>query len=298
MQMRRSALASAAVLLLGCAALRAGVAVTLTAASDAFLLQSEPGNNYGAGGALCVAGDAAGGSSSSRFDTLLGFNAGPAFEAFDAALGAGQWDIAAAELTLFEVAEPSNALFPRGVGQTEVRWLSIEEWTEGTGGPRSPTMDGVTWGDLSGLLTGAAIEPLCIMPNQSVAGGDGFRSSPLALPPGFAGALASGGSITLHLTAVSSGTGFTFHSRNFADPTVRPMLTITASAAFIRGDVNCDGAFNNFDIDPFVLALIDAQAYASAFPGCDRLRADMDQDLAVTNFDIDPFVNCLVNGCE
>jgi len=34
----------------------------------------------------------------------------------------------------------------------------------------------------------------------------------------------------------------------------------------VRGDLNCDGAVNNFDIDPFVLALTDATAYAAAWP--------------------------------
>lgn len=63
------------------------------------------------------------------------------------------------------------------------------------------------------------------------------------------------------------------------------------------GDVNCDGAFNNFDIDPFVLALLDPAGYAAQFPFCDRLNADIDQDGLVNNFDIDPFVDCVLNGC-
>jgi hypothetical protein len=32
------------------------------------------------------------------------------------------------------------------------------------------------------------------------------------------------------------------------------------------GDVNCDGAINAFDIDPFVLALTDPVAYAAEYP--------------------------------
>lgn len=64
-----------------------------------------------------------------------------------------------------------------------------------------------------------------------------------------------------------------------------------------RGDVNCDGRINNFDIDPFVLALSDATAYASEHPACDINTADANADGQVNNFDIDGFVACLVNGC-
>ncbi|MGE0481782.1 MAG: hypothetical protein AB7Q17_15050 [Phycisphaerae bacterium] len=58
----------------------------------------------------------------------------------------------------------------------------------------------------------------------------------------------------------------------------------------IPGDANCDGVVDNFDIDPFVLALTNPAAYAAAFPSCDILTADINLDNAVDNFDIDPFV--------
>jgi hypothetical protein len=63
-----------------------------------------------------------------------------------------------------------------------------------------------------------------------------------------------------------------------------------------RGDVNCDGNVNNFDIDAFVLALVDPTAYAAQYPGCDIAAADIDGDGAVNNFDIDPFVACVIAG--
>jgi hypothetical protein len=67
--------------------------------------------------------------------------------------------------------------------------------------------------------------------------------------------------------------------------------------ALTRGDLNCDGVINAFDIDPFVLALTDPAGYAAAFPGCNILNADIDCDGAVGPFDIDPFVQCLTVGC-
>jgi hypothetical protein len=65
---------------------------------------------------------------------------------------------------------------------------------------------------------------------------------------------------------------------------------------FEPGDVNCDGAVNNFDIDSFVLALSDPEAYGLAYPQCDRLLADINGDGAVNNFDIDPFVALISGG--
>ncbi|MGE0480857.1 MAG: hypothetical protein AB7Q17_10345 [Phycisphaerae bacterium] len=67
-------------------------------------------------------------------------------------------------------------------------------------------------------------------------------------------------------------------------------------ARFLRGDLNCDALVNNFDIDPFVLALTDAEAYALQFPNCDVSNADANGDGVLNNFDIDAFVACLANG--
>ena len=64
-----------------------------------------------------------------------------------------------------------------------------------------------------------------------------------------------------------------------------------------RGDLNCDGDVNTFDIDPFVLALTNPTGYAALFPGCPLLNADCNCDGDVNTFDIDPFVLCLTVGC-
>jgi hypothetical protein len=60
-----------------------------------------------------------------------------------------------------------------------------------------------------------------------------------------------------------------------------------------RGDMNCDGAIDAFDIEPFILALTDPNGYAAAYPGCDRNLADINGDAAVDAFDIEPFVALL-----
>jgi hypothetical protein len=64
----------------------------------------------------------------------------------------------------------------------------------------------------------------------------------------------------------------------------------------LLGDLNCDGAADVFDIDPFVLALTDPTAYQAAYPGCNELNADCNSDGTVDVFDIDAFVAVLTGG--
>lgn len=71
---------------------------------------------------------------------------------------------------------------------------------------------------------------------------------------------------------------------------------VYAAARIRPGDTNCDGTIDFFDIDPFVTALVDPEAYASQFPDCDRLTADTNQDNVVDFFDIDPFVEILLGS--
>lgn len=73
-------------------------------------------------------------------------------------------------------------------------------------------------------------------------------------------------------------------------------VTITqlgCSTGVLRGDANCDGSVDFFDIDPFVLSLFDPTAYLAAFPNCDLDHCDANADGDVNFFDIDPFVDVL-----
>ena len=69
-------------------------------------------------------------------------------------------------------------------------------------------------------------------------------------------------------------------------------LKITSALA----DMNCDGAVNTFDIDPFVLAMTSETQYAENFPFCNYMNGDVNCDGSVNVFDIDPFVLCLTSG--
>ena len=65
------------------------------------------------------------------------------------------------------------------------------------------------------------------------------------------------------------------------------------------GDANCDGLVDGFDIQPFVMALTDPNAWIAAYPNCDILCVcDCNCDGTVDGFDIQPFVVCLTSGCE
>ncbi|HOO15815.1 MAG: dockerin type I repeat-containing protein [Phycisphaerae bacterium] len=65
---------------------------------------------------------------------------------------------------------------------------------------------------------------------------------------------------------------------------------------WLRGDINCDGSVNVFDIDPFVQALTDPAGFLGALPGCTIENADINRDGSVDVFDIDPFVLLLTGG--
>ena len=63
-----------------------------------------------------------------------------------------------------------------------------------------------------------------------------------------------------------------------------------------RGDVNCDGTIDLFDVDAFVLALNEPTEHKRAYPACDRTLADVNNDGIVNAFDIDAFVALLTGG--
>ena len=62
----------------------------------------------------------------------------------------------------------------------------------------------------------------------------------------------------------------------------------------IVGDINCDGAIDFDDIDPFVLALSGEAGYYAQYPNCFRPLADINGNGAIDFDDIDPFVALLV----
>lgn len=142
-------------------------------------------------------------------------------------LGSNGWVVTAATLVVNEVGAPNNAIFNRGVGGFEIRWIGADAWAEGTGTPNTPTTDGVAYQDLASVLNPAADASVGRFTNSGVSG-------PVSFPLMLAGALVSnivaGTDLNLYLTAASASVGFTFNSRHFATSNAWPSLTITAVA--------------------------------------------------------------------
>jgi hypothetical protein len=65
----------------------------------------------------------------------------------------------------------------------------------------------------------------------------------------------------------------------------------------VRGDANCDGTVNFFDIDPFLTALFNLPTYLGTFCDGSICAVDIDCSGNVDFFDIDPFLNCLFLTC-
>ena len=62
------------------------------------------------------------------------------------------------------------------------------------------------------------------------------------------------------------------------------------------GDLNCDDAVDAFDIDPFIIALLQPALYEIQYPDCQRLHADADANGSINAFDIEPFIETLLAG--
>ncbi|MBN2448395.1 MAG: hypothetical protein JXO22_16830 [Phycisphaerae bacterium] len=62
------------------------------------------------------------------------------------------------------------------------------------------------------------------------------------------------------------------------------------------GDTNCDGSADVFDIDAFVMAIIDPAAYAAAYPDCNVMTVDTNCDDTMDVFDIDTFVAIITSS--
>jgi hypothetical protein len=78
-------------------------------------------------------------------------------------------------------------------------------------------------------------------------------------------------------------------------------ITGTLDSEFItavsRGDANCDGLVDFFDIDPFLMSLFDTPTYQATFCGGSLCAVDTNCDAILNFFDIDPFLACLFGGC-
>ncbi len=69
-------------------------------------------------------------------------------------------------------------------------------------------------------------------------------------------------------------------------------------APVVPGDLDCSGAVDFDDINPFVLALSTPAGYAAQYPECNILNGDCDSDGDVDFDDINPFIAILSGGLD
>jgi hypothetical protein len=86
---------------------------------------------------------------------------------------------------------------------------------------------------------------------------------------------------------------FEFHNRTQGPRGPEWTASFSCGATGRKGDLNCDGAVDFADIDPFVLAVSNASGYAQAYPFCDRVNGDTNNNGVVDFADIDAFVALL-----
>jgi hypothetical protein len=113
---------------------------------------------------------------------------------------------------------------------------------------------------------------------------------------------AAGGDANRHVIGMDTSTrgeksGVLTITSNAPDEPERWVILI-GEVGYGRGDMDCSGAVDFDDIDPFVLALVSREEYEAQYPDCDYFNADVNEDQSVDFGDLDPFVECLVDGCD
>ena len=224
-------LLAAGLWLLGQGAAWAQVTISANSVADAFVRSADATHNYGGAGALSVSGTIAtnaSGVQQGAFDSFLRFDISSSVAQFNTSFSVGNWTISGAKLFLTETAAPAQAIFNRGVGQFEVRWIGNDSWIECTGTPTSPNSSGIVYTNETSILNGGVDTTLGTFTNGGTNGLDTFS---LSTPSAFLNDVSAGGLVSLYLTATTgSSVGFTFNSHEFGTASQRPLLQLTAVA--------------------------------------------------------------------
>lgn len=223
----------------GCLArARAQVVYSNTTVQSAFLATGSPENpdgtdltnwNFGGAGTLAVSPASA---DKGQFQSLLMFNFAGAVPFFDSAYGSNAWRVSGISLRLTSNygtagVQPNNGIFNViNGGSFVIEWLADNGWTNGTGTPNLPTMDGVTFGSLPGLLA-EPCEILCTN-TYSPPGNNVPVTYRLPLDANLLSEINSGTNATLLFYAADNQIGYLFNSLKFGHGN-QPMIFVTAS---------------------------------------------------------------------
>jgi hypothetical protein len=97
-------------------------------------------------------------------------------------------------------------------------------------------------------------------------------------------------SVLLRWTMGPTDTAWQYCGWNIEDV---QLTSLVCQSPWLPGDLNCDGAVNFGDINPFVQVLTDLAGWEQAHPNCPLLTGDINGDGAVNFGDINPFVALL-----
>jgi hypothetical protein len=270
------------------AASRADV-IALQPVADAFCAAAQPLNNFGAAGALAVASPDL---PQGEFQSLLQFNTDSARAAFDSSFGPGQWRVTAVTLQL-TLSFPMNPLFNAATaGPFGVSWMRRDDWAEGTGTPMIPTMDGVAFADLPGLIAGGEEAAGTLDFDGSTSG---VRTWNLTATPGMNADIHSGDLLTLRLAAAGSPVACNCRAGNFPTQADRPMLAITAGIVEPACYANCDASTT-----APVLNVLDFSCFLNHFAAGDTYaNCDNSTTPPILNvLDFSCFLNRFAAGCS
>ena len=217
---------------------KAQVTYTGTDYADAFLATGSSNNpegsdltglNFGGAGTLVVAPAA---SVKGEFQSILEFNVTNAMGLFNTNFGAGNWTVTGISLKLTSNygtagVQPNNAIFPViSGGDFVIEWLSTNGWPEGTGTPNLPTMDGVTYDSLPGLLSGPH-RILCTN-TYSPPGNNVPVTYTLLLDTNLVAEISAGGDVTFLFYAADDQIGYLFNSYSYGRGN-EPLILVTAN---------------------------------------------------------------------
>ncbi len=103
--------------------------------------------------------------------------------------------------------------------------------------------------------------------------------------------------ILVHNFPGNQGGNFTLQVVDLGPTCTPDVICPGAGCPGERGDANCDGLVDFFDIDAFLQALFDPTGYAATFCGGSNCAVDVDCSGGVDFFDIDAFLACLFSAC-
>ncbi|MCA9255609.1 MAG: hypothetical protein KDA33_08215 [Phycisphaerales bacterium] len=178
----------------------------------------------------------------------------------------------------------------------------VRQWSDN--GLEVSALDGLQESFVQSLVAGGI--PMAFTFDGSASDliiGYGFDATGAMIWTGGSTTVSSTASDKLRLDSVSNTCGDAlltwgdarFDTRDIFAQNVNPDGTLGAGLPVVA-DMNCDGDVTLADVTPFVLALLDADAYAAQFPCCDIGAADVNADTEIDGLDIHAFTQAILGN--